>query len=249
MAATNLVTNGGFEQTTLTSSTQFKDNQVSGWSNATTNGYTGYGYNFLIKSGTADTTGFKSLGNNTDYLYGPGGKQQNAGDNNWNGNNYSNNGLTASSLSGGNFILADGDTTFHGAISQTINGLTLGQIYTLSFEWAGASWATTPGITTERFDVSFGGVTKQTDTVTLQAKGFSGWKTASMNFVATGASQTLSFLAQGTPNGLPPSLLLDNVSLVAAVPEPSTWAMMLVGFAMVGATARYRRRNTKAVIA
>jgi hypothetical protein len=27
------------------------------------------------------------------------------------------------------------------------------------------------------------------------------------------------------------------------VPEPATWAMMLVGFSMIGATARYRRRK------
>jgi hypothetical protein len=30
---------------------------------------------------------------------------------------------------------------------------------------------------------------------------------------------------------------------VAAVPEPATWAMMLVGFSMIAATARYRRRS------
>ena len=36
---------------------------------------------------------------------------------------------------------------------------------------------------------------------------------------------------------------------VAPVPEPATWAMMFVGFAMVGAAARYRRRGTTAVIA
>lgn len=30
-----------------------------------------------------------------------------------------------------------------------------------------------------------------------------------------------------------------------AVPEPATWAMMLVGFGMIGATARYRRRGAK----
>ena len=40
-----------------------------------------------------------------------------------------------------------------------------------------------------------------------------------------------------------------NVSTIAAVPEPATWAMMLVGFAMVGAAARYRRRSTAAVYA
>ena len=30
---------------------------------------------------------------------------------------------------------------------------------------------------------------------------------------------------------------------VAAVPEPATWAMMLVGFGMIGGSARYRRRR------
>ena len=37
---------------------------------------------------------------------------------------------------------------------------------------------------------------------------------------------------------------IDNViGYAAAVPEPSSWAMMLVGFAMLGAGARYRRRR------
>ena len=31
---------------------------------------------------------------------------------------------------------------------------------------------------------------------------------------------------------------------VAAVPEPATWAMMLVGFGMMGASLRYRRKST-----
>lgn len=38
-------------------------------------------------------------------------------------------------------------------------------------------------------------------------------------------------------------------SVSAAVPEPSTWAMMLVGFGMVGASIRYRRRPTKVAYA
>jgi hypothetical protein len=36
------------------------------------------------------------------------------------------------------------------------------------------------------------------------------------------------------------------VTLQAAVPEPSTWAMMILGFAGVGYMA-YRRRNQPAV--
>ena len=43
------------------------------------------------------------------------------------------------------------------------------------------------------------------------------------------------------------ALELDNV--VFAVPEPATWAMMFVGFGMMGASMRYRRRGTKAVFA
>jgi hypothetical protein len=35
----------------------------------------------------------------------------------------------------------------------------------------------------------------------------------------------------------------------AAVPEPATWAMMLVGFGMMGAAMRYRRRSTTTVYA
>jgi hypothetical protein len=33
------------------------------------------------------------------------------------------------------------------------------------------------------------------------------------------------------------------------VPEPATWAMMLVGFGMIGAASRYRRRSTKVTYA
>ncbi|MBN8808643.1 MAG: PEPxxWA-CTERM sorting domain-containing protein [Sphingomonas sp.] len=63
------------------------------------------------------------------------------------------------------------------------------------------------------------------------------------NFVAGGTSQTLSFLSNGTPNGLPPVALLDNVSLTAAVPEPASWALMIVGFGAMGYSLR-RRRET-----
>jgi len=38
-----------------------------------------------------------------------------------------------------------------------------------------------------------------------------------------------------------------NITFVPNVPEPATWAMMLIGFGMVGAATRYRRRGTKVV--
>ncbi len=39
------------------------------------------------------------------------------------------------------------------------------------------------------------------------------------------------------------SFEVDNLA-IAAVPEPGTWMMMMIGFGMIGATARYRRRHS-----
>ena len=65
--------------------------------------------------------------------------------------------------------------------------------------------------------------------------------------LAAASCQLLSFLAVGTPaNNLPPFALLDGVSLTGA-PEPSTWAMMLVGFGGLGYAALRRRRKALAV--
>lgn len=47
-------------------------------------------------------------------------------------------------------------------------------------------------------------------------------------------------------------LAIDDFRLtatVAAVPEPTTWAMMLLGFGMVAGAARYRRRSVTTVYA
>jgi hypothetical protein len=55
---------------------------------------------------------------------------------------------------------------------------------------------------------------------------------ADVNDVAIGG---IRFLSNGN------SLEVDNV--VFAVPEPSTWAMMFLGFGMIGTAARYRRRS------
>jgi hypothetical protein len=44
------------------------------------------------------------------------------------------------------------------------------------------------------------------------------------------------------PAGDSVGLILDNVSLdVTAVPEPASWAMMIVGFGLVGAVSRRRQ--------
>lgn len=58
-------------------------------------------------------------------------------------------------------------------------------------------------------------------------------------FTASGDTTTLRFSSADNAGAF--GAVLDNVS-VSAVPEPATWAMMLVGFGVVGASMR--RRNT-----
>lgn len=141
----------------------------------------------------------------------------------------------------GAFVALDGDSNVQGGISQSLTGLEVGKNYTLTFDWAAGQLANRGGNTTEQLAVSFGGQSFNTDVLHVASGGFSGWNTVSFVFTATSANQTLSFLSVGTPNGLPPIALLDNVSLT--VPEPATWAMMLVGFGGIGAMIRRRRQT------
>lgn len=147
---------------------------------------------------------------------------------------------------GGNFVIADGDSPYRDAIWQSIAGLTIGSVYELNFYQAAGQWAGRPWVndTTERWQVSFGDETKQSDSYHLPFEGVGPWQSQTMHFTATSTSQVLSFLADGTPAGAPPMSLLDGVSLsLTALPEPSTWTMLLTGFAAVGGAMRARRRG------
>lgn len=242
-AVTNLVQNGDFEQTTLQGSFGFGDryaaNQVANWTSA--------GYSFVFASGQADTVGAEGERGHIwlwgpDYVY---------------GNGRSDNGLPDSSPTGGNFIAADG--AYEAApISQLINGLQVGQNYSLSFYWAAAQQMGYNGSSQQNWTVSLGDQTFQTATVTNVSHGFVPWQQARFTFTPTSASEVLSFLAGGTPTGVPPFTLLDGVSLtptlrsashrnplgldIEAVPEPATWAMMIIGFGTIGAMLRRRRK-------
>jgi hypothetical protein len=222
-AATNLVVNGGFEANGGNGQLAY-NTSVTGWSVPALNN----SYVFLFGPGTADTTGANGQYGNVS-LWGPG--------------NGSANGLTGSP--DGGFFLAS-DPAFHnGAISQVVTGLTAGAVYNVTFNWAAAQQFGFNGITTEGWQVSFGSGPSQS-TVPLDATpnhGFVPWKSTTFQFVADGASDTLSFLALGsTVDTLPPFALLDGVS-VTAVPEPATWALMILGFGGMGAMIRNRRRK------
>jgi PEP-CTERM motif len=146
---------------------------------------------------------------------------------------------------GGNFLASDGEPSFQGPINQTISGLTPGVRYELAFFWAGNEFQDSSSIgytgpLTVDWQVSLGGQTFTTPVATYVGHGFTGWLAQTFSYTATSTSETLSFLAQGTPNGLPPVALLDSVSLT--VPEPASWSLLILGVAGLGAVIRKRRR-------
>ncbi|GGB21117.1 hypothetical protein GCM10011380_08410 [Sphingomonas metalli] len=91
----------------------------------------------------------------------------------------------------------------------------------------------------------------------ISESSLNGMFTGTLNVTSNGgATQTFSLKGAGNlwmigASQANPDCFVDgfklaglSVSTVAAVPEPATWAMMLVGFGMVGAASRYRRRAT-----
>jgi hypothetical protein len=215
----NLVTNGSFENTTVSTTTPWMCPTttpciVNDWSLANTN----------------------PAGNNGQILV----------HSSWNGSSlFGSVGIAGSiglaSPDGGNFIFSDAD--FHNSpIDQAISGLTPGASYVLRFYQALVQ-DTEPGITlpgpvTAHWQVSFG--TGVQNSAAMAANGatltVSPWALQSMSFTASAATQVLSFVSVGT--GDPPLLALDGVQL-ERVPEPGSVALVLM--AGLAAAAVYRR--------
>ncbi|SDJ65160.1 MULTISPECIES: choice-of-anchor C family PEP-CTERM protein [Bradyrhizobium] len=133
-----------------------------------------------------------------------------------------------------------------GSISQTFDVIS-GQTYRVSFDLAGNpaggpqfktldSTANLTLYSPPPFDVNGNSLSNM------------GWLNYSFLFTATSSSETLTFTSTTSgysgnssyPTAFGPAL--DNVS-VTAVPEPSTWAMMILGFFGIGFVA-YRRKSS-----
>jgi len=176
------------------------NNNATGWSTT--------GYNFLFAPGLAD---------NGTGVSGQYGVLQL-----WGSNNGGVDTLTPPP-DGGNFVAADGAFSTE-PITQTITGLTIGNTYAVTFEWAAAQQSGYYTATSDSWLVSLGGGASQnTGMVDIPAKGFSGWIGETFDYTASNTSEVLSFLAAGAPTGQPPFALLSNVSMVdlTPVPEPS----------------------------
>jgi len=242
-AGVNLVHNGSFTQNNLASVAAAGysgaeidylwnySNGVPDWSSPTSNGSGGV-YN-IYEFGTASTNP------NADTRYTSSEPQ------------HMNSNFTGDSPDGGAYMILDGDPDFTGPLQQTVTGLTPGHKYDLSFYWAAGELSNRTGFLTSQLTGTFGSsafatpVYDNTNPPGVPGS-FSGWSKVSFVVTANSTSDVLSFLAAGAPaNNLPPVALLDGVSLTA-VPEPATWAMLLLGIFGVGVAARRRARAATA---
>lgn len=130
----------------------------------------------------------------------------------------------------GNFVDLDG-TSYVGGLFMNSVYVTAGTTYELRFDLAGnqRSWGVDTVV------VAFGSTSQIFNVQDDQAlTTLSLWYTPQIDGVASFSFHNLGGDLRGA--------LLDNVS-VSAVPEPSTYAMLLAGLAGVGAMARRRRQG------
>lgn len=141
-----------------------------------------------------------------------------------------------------------------GAVSLQVSGLVSGQSYTISFDASAINSTNGPSFyPADPLTVSFNGTQLgglYTPAVGTTANTFMSFTTPS--FVAGGSTGLIAFTgSQSTP--LEVSLLdlvtVNAVAVAGGVPEPATWAMMLVGFAGLGGTLRLARRKKATALA
>ena len=137
-----------------------------------------------------------------------------------------------------------GNVGIAGVILSQSFATNVGQTYSFSFNYG----ALGGGSQQLQFEIISGG-TKTLLTAFANNNLDTTFQTYTGTFKA-GASTTISFgdlggISDTQANNV--DFILDNVS-VTAVPEPSTWAMMILGFAGVGFMA-YRRKSKPAMMA
>lgn len=160
-----------------------------------------------------------------------------------------NDGITPNSL-GNNQLFSTADNTIittHFASTQTFSEVAFLNAY---------AGNTIPGNITAAV-LTIGGVSQRIEAAAFGAVNPGNGYQFNQRFTITGLlaaaiGDTLTISRIETKGNIPQFYAIGEItvaSVAAAVPEPATWAMMLVGFAMVGATARYRRRSTTAAFA
>jgi hypothetical protein len=122
-----------------------------------------------------------------------------------------------------------------GDLVQTFSGLVIGKSYFLSFSYGGRS-----GGGPQSVDIFENGVNQ----VTASSDGVNSfWTLGSDTFVATSTTGSIEFKANNLGGQPGYGNEITNVSVTgpSSVPEPTTWAMMFAGFAMIGFGLRRRK--------
>lgn len=133
----------------------------------------------------------------------------------------------------GNFAGYFGQVGSTGTLSQTLSTVA-GQSYTISF------WIEDDGGTPSSFDASFGG----NDLLALTNPDAFNYTFYSYSLTASSASTLLSFTFRQDPS----YFHLDDVSVApAGVPEPATWAMLILGMGAAGLGLRRRKSIASAI--
>jgi hypothetical protein len=143
------------------------------------------------------------------------------------GSYYTNN---AAGTDGAVLLNENGDTS-----ATIVYNLTAGTKYTLSFDYYGDNRPGEAYVLKYSIDGSPVQIINGVD----QSAGSNPGTTTTFSFTAFGPSATLLFTQASTTEASP---IIDNVTISTNVPEPSTWAMMILGFMGVGFVA-YRRKN------
>ncbi len=123
-----------------------------------------------------------------------------------------------------------------GSLSQTLSTVA-GQMYNVSF------WLEDDGGTPSSFTAAFGG----DSLLSLSDTSAFGYTLYTYDITASSSSTLLSFAFRQDPS----YFHLDDVSVedVSSVPEPATWAMMILGMGAAGLTLRRRKTRGAAGLA
>jgi hypothetical protein len=132
---------------------------------------------------------------------------------------------------------AELDANVNGSITQSFATIA-GTAYTLSFWYSNR---TDTAVATNGLSFGLGNGWIAAPGLAANNSGDNQWSQVNYNFIAGGATTTLSFMATGNNDSYGSSL--DNISVTAAIPEPSTYALMFGGLAAVGFVARRRRQR------
>jgi hypothetical protein len=136
----------------------------------------------------------------------------------------------------GSFAGSFGQVGSTGSLSQSLSTVA-GQMYTVSF------WLGNDGGATSSFSAAFGGDTL----LSLSDPSSFGYTLYTYDVTASSGSTLLDFTFRQDPA----FFHLDDISVrdVSSVPEPATWAMMILGMGAVGFALRRRTPQAAASLA